>query len=93
MIPTHKSLHTGKMWEMKSVDSKYSTLVDERGCQYCLETDKVHLHFAPLPCRTPSVDASREAFDKLMATDGWKWATHDQREVFWEIWQEAQLCA
>ena len=92
MIPTHKSLSTGAMWELVSQCDEYSTLADERGCTYRLPTSRVHLQFAPLPERAPTVDASREAFDKMMGSDGWKWVTPEQREIFWEIWQEAQLC-
>lgn len=92
MIPTHKSLSTGAMWELVSQCDEYSTLADERGCTYRLPTSRVHLQFAPLPERAQTVDASREAFDKLMDSDGWKWVTPDQREIFWEVWQEAQLC-
>lgn len=92
MIPTHKSLSTGAMWELVSQCGEYSTLVDERGCTYRLPTSRVHLQFAPLPERAQTVDASREAFGKLMDSDGWKWVTPEQREIFWEVWQEAQLC-
>lgn len=92
MIPTHKSLETGKMWELVRQDAGYTTLMDERGCGYRLPTERLHLQFAPLPERAQTVDASREAFDKLMDSDGWKWVTPEQREIFWEVWQEAQLC-
>lgn len=92
MIPTHKSLSTGAMWELVSQCDEYSTLVDERGCTYRLPTERLHLQFAPLPERAQTVDASREAFDKLMNSDGWKWVTPEQREIFWEVWEAAQLC-
>ena len=90
MIPTHKSLSTGAMWELISQCDEYSTLADERGCTYRLPTSRVHLQFAPLPERAQTVDASREAFDKLMDSDGWKWVTPEQREIFWEVWQVAR---
>lgn len=92
MIPTHKSLSTGAMWELIKDEQGYSTLADERGCTYRLPTSTVHLVFAPLPEQAQAVDASREAFDKLMYSEGWEWATPEQREIFWEVWQEAQLC-
>lgn len=92
MMPTHKSLSTGAMWELVSQCDEYSTLVDERGCTYRLPTSRVHLQFAPLPERSQTVDASREAFDRMMDSDGWEWVTPEQREIFWEVWQEAQLC-
>lgn len=92
MIPTHKSLSTGAMWELVSQCGEYSTLADERGCTYRLLTSRVHLQFAPLSERAQTVDASREAFDKMMDSDGWKWVTPEQRGVFWEIWEAAQLC-
>ena len=92
MIPTHKSLSTGAMWELIKDEQGYSTLADERGCTYRLPTSRVHLQFAPLPERSQTVDASREAFDRMMDSPKWAWVVRDQREVFWEIWQEAQLC-
>ncbi|MGL5774198.1 MAG: hypothetical protein ACRCYB_02490 [Aeromonas veronii] len=80
------------MWELVSQGDGYTTLMDAHGCQYRLPTERLHLQFAPLPERAQTVDASREAFDKLMDSDGWKWVTPEQREVFWEIWEAAQLC-
>lgn len=92
MIPTHKSLETGQMWELVHQGAGHTTLIDAHGCQYRLPTERVHLQFAPLPERAQTVDASREAFDKLMDSDGWKWVTPEQRGVFWEVWEAAQLC-
>lgn len=92
MIPTHKSLSTGAMWELIKDEQGCSTLVSELGVPCRLPTSRVHLQFAPLPERAQTVDASREAFDKMMDSDGWKWVTPEQREIFWEVWQEAQLC-
>lgn len=86
MIPTHKSLSTGAMWELIKDEQGYSTLMDERGCTYRLPTSRVYLQFAPLPERAQTADTSREAFDKLMDSDGWKWVTPEQREIFWEVW-------
>lgn len=90
MIPTHKSLITGQMWELVKDEQGYATLVDVHGWSYRCPSDRVHMHFAPLPVRTSDETESRAAFDALMAQPAWQWATSDERGVLWEVWQEAR---